>query len=134
MLERNAFIAKCVDKNIKLPNTTKFGVSDQMTVQDLVNSNTETLQRIGSSIKKEADSIDPLFNPQEKGLTINGVPAEQWVSFIRLTLQKKLYEAELIKRKAEKALLRKEMEALETLPEKRKKLKARLSELEEVEE
>lgn len=127
---RLLFIGKCVDENLALPNLAKFGVTQLMTVQDLVNANISTLQEIGKSIKKQMADYDPEFSSSNDGLYIKGVRAEEWIGFIKSTIRKKEFDAwkrsQLNKAKAIKA----ELETMKSPSQRKKDLQKQLAELE----
>ena len=126
--QRLLFIGNCVDKNYYLPTSTKFGVSQRTTVQDLCNSSIQTLQDIGTNIKKAIGNHDPEFSSTPEP-QLGKIAASKWVDFIRLTIRKKKYE-EYMERVNEKIKnLEEKISEAKTPQELRAEAEAELAEL-----
>lgn len=126
---RLLFIGRCVDGNITLPNASKFGVSQPMTVQDLSNSNTATLQKVGQALEKlQAEKGSGRF-AQKTTPTTGGIPINEWMDFIELTLINKEALEEEANTAAEIKQLQRELDSLDSPEERKQKVRARLTEL-----
>jgi len=126
--KRILFVGNAVDKNYVLPTNTSFGVAKGMTVQELSNSTIFTLQEIGAAINKSIDGWDSEFSTTPEPM-LGKLPASEWVSFIRLTIKKKKFEAAEAARLKEIESLKSEIGSLATVKEKRKAAEAKLAEL-----
>lgn len=126
--QRYQFIGRCVDKGINFPNSTKFGVINVMTVQDLCNSNIVTLAKIAKSIKVEEALHDPEFSNNQP-LKIGSILATEWLTFFRLTIRKKYWDAYATEKRAEKRGLEAEINAARTPEELRKIAETKLAAL-----
>jgi hypothetical protein len=90
---RYLFIGECVDNNVTMPNTTKFGVNAPMTVQDICSSNVPTLQKIGVALEKvQKDTTESRFVKTNDPI-VGKVPVSKWLDFIELTIVKKEHDA-----------------------------------------
>lgn len=128
--QRYQFIGKCVDKGINFPNSTKFGVTNVMTVQDLCNSTIVTLAKIASTVKKEEAEHDPEFSPVKTAiLKVAGIPATDWLCFFRLTIRKKYWDAYASDRRAQRKVLEARIAASRTPEELRKEAELELANL-----
>lgn len=125
---RYTFIGKCVDKGINFPSNNKFGVVGAMSVQDLCTSNIKTLQDVAIKIKREQDGHDPEFSGTEE-LKINGILASEWLTFMRLTIRKKNWDAYASKMRTDKRVLQSAIDAAKTPEELRKEAQQKLNEI-----
>ena len=126
--QRLLFIGNCVDKNIYLPTNTKFGVAQKTTVQDLCNSSIQTLQDIGTSIKKAIGNHDPEFSSTPEP-QLGKIAASKWVEFIRLTIRKKKFEEYVDKVNSRMKELQEKIDGAKTPQELRAEAEAQLAEL-----
>jgi len=127
---RLLFIGKCVDTNAVLPNNTKFGVSQPLTVQDISQLNNKTLEQLYINIQKQVNEAGLGFKATKEPLQISGLPATEWMNFIQLTVQNREYLQYKSKITAEKAKLQTELEGMKTPTQKKKDLQKKLAELE----
>lgn len=127
--QRVLFIGKCVDTNAVLPNSTKFGVSQPLTVQELSQLNDKTLEQVYINIQKQSNEVSLGFNKEP--LKISGFPAQEWLEFIQLTVKNRAYVQYKNKVKAEKAALLSELEGMKSPSQKKKDLQKKLAELED---
>lgn len=127
--QRLLFIGKCVDENLTIPNYTKFGVNQPMTVQELASSSDKTLEGIYVSIQKQQNEAG-LGLKASKPLEISGIPAQQWLDYIKLTVQNREYQT--YKKDAAKKLatVKAELETMKSPSQKKKDLQNKLKELE----
>jgi len=123
---RYEFIGKLTDRNITYPSTNKFGAMGTMTVQDLCNSNVETLQRIAKAIKKLEVDHDPEFDGAEE-LKIGVIKASEWLQFLKLTIRKKNWNKLMSGRRTEIENLRAQIAQAKTPDELRKEAEAKLT-------
>ncbi len=123
---RLLFIGKCVDTNATIPDTTRFGVARNLTVQDLNNRNTDTLKNIGRALKKiQTESGDDEFGNEEE-TKISGIPISEWIDYIKLTTTKKLQDQVNQIRDTKIKALQRELEQYKTPGEKRAELEREL--------
>lgn len=130
--QRLLFIGNCIDKNLYLPTNTRFGVAQKTTVQDLTNSSVETLQAIGSSIKKAIGDHDPEFSNAPEPM-LGKLSASKWVEFIRLTIKRKRVQEYTEKTKEKIKQLQDQINEAKTPQEKRAEAEAQLAELQKEE-
>jgi len=124
--QRYAFIGMCVDRNITYPATRTFGQASPMTVQDLCAANVASLQKMASALKGAAANHDPEFSNTGE-LMINKVEAEKWLTFFRLTIRKKNWDAYAHDKRARAKDLHKSIEAALTPQEQRARAEAELA-------
>lgn len=116
---RYEFIGKLTDRNKTFPSNNKFGVMKALTVQDLCNSTTKTLQDIAVSLKKAEGDHDPEFNGND-ALKINGITAQDWLQFLRLTIRKKNWDVHVADKRETIKDLEKQIAEAKTPEEKRR--------------
>jgi len=122
---RYAFIGMCVDRNITYPATRAYGQQDNMTVQDLCAANIEKLQKIAQSLKEAASKHDPEFS-NSAALMVSKVKAEEWLTFFRYTIRKKIWDEYAKEQRKKVKALKGQIEAALTPEEKRKQAEAEL--------
>lgn len=130
--ENNArlfFIGKCVDENLTIPNYTKFGVTQPMTVQELTSSSDKTLESIYVSIQKQQNEAS-LGLKASKPLEISGISAQVWLDFIKLTVQNREYVAYQKQKAKEVNAVKAQLESMKSPSQKKKELQKLLAELE----
>lgn len=127
--KRLLFIGKAVELNATLPTSLRFGQTTNMTVQDLVNSNVETLKKVGQGLEAITAKSGASRFSAEKAPEISGIPVSEWIDFVELTAIKKLNDAKLAQQEAEIKRLERELEAYETPEEKKAKLREQLAAL-----
>jgi hypothetical protein len=130
-IKRLLFIGKCVDTNAVLPNSTKFGVSQPLTVQELAQLNNKTLEQLYVNIQKQVNEAGLGFKASKEPLTISGFLATEWMEFIQLTVQNRDYVQYKNKLAAQKAAIQSELEGMKTPSQKKKELQKKLAELED---
>jgi hypothetical protein len=129
--ELKEFIGDCVMSNRKFSFlTSRFGANSNFTIQELVNSNVETLQDIGANVQKTLngkESISVEFGGKgAESYKISGVEATTLVQMLKFMITAKLvaeHRAEL-KTKLETAEL--EASKFETNSEKKRKAQTAL--------
>lgn len=126
---RLLFIGKCVDTNAVLPNSTKFGVSQPLTVQELTQLNDKTLNQLYINIQKQI-SEETLGLKANKNFLISGIAGSEWLQFIELTVKNREYLQYKSKVAAEKAKLETELDGMKTPSQKKRDIQKRLAELE----
>jgi prefoldin subunit 5 len=133
MSEQNSFIVKCVLGNVSLPSSTRVGVGQNYTVQDLANAQVSTLQNIGKNLEVAIKNHGGSQFEEQSELEIpssSGVTAREWIDYIvYLIKRKKEYETASQKRREIEAL-RRELDNLKTPAERRKELQATLAQYE----
>lgn len=126
------FIGKCVLKNAVINNNTKLGVTQPMTVQDLCAATVTTLKNVGTQLEKaQKNSTSSRFS-SEGPLKISGIPVEEWLDFIEITITRKEEEARIQANKEELEMISKQLEDMKTPAERKKELLARQKALEAV--
>lgn len=126
--KRLLFIGKCVDENLTIPNYTKFGVEQRLTVQDLSVSSDKTLEGIYVAIQKQVNESS-LGLKASKTVEISGVPATEWLDFIKLTVQNREYKVDKATKKAEAQKLQAELDTMKSPTQKKRELQKKLDEL-----
>ena len=127
--KRLLFIGKCVDENLTIPNYTKFGVNQPMTVQDLSAASDSTLKGIYIAIQKQVNESTLGFD-NTKEVVISGIPANDWLEFIKFTVkgrEYKVYQSELFNEKLKSS---QELDSMKSPSQKKRDLQKRLTELE----
>ena len=127
------FIIECVNKNVYLPTNNKFATTTNLSVQDIVHSNTNTLRTIGKSLEKAAkDSGDSRFN-LEGPLKISGIEVNDWINFLAIQIKISTINEEALKNKLKREQIKKEIAELITPSEKKEILQKELEKLDGVE-
>lgn len=124
------FIGKCVLDNAVVNYSSRVGITQPMTVQDLCAASVTTLRQVGTQLEKaQKNSTASRFN-NEGPLKIAGIPVEEWLNFIENLITKKEKDQEIQAHKDELALITKELNNLKTPAERKKELQKRQQALE----
>lgn len=123
------FILDCIYTNATVPNYSKFGVQQNLTIQELVNSNVETLVKIGQAIRKIIDNDASEFSSKAKPVEISGLKAEKWIEFIKKTISQKEKDQERKELEREVRAIESQLEGMKSPTQKKKALEVRLKEL-----
>lgn len=129
---RDNFIVKCVLKGINLPSSTRVGVGQTYTVQDLALLTVDQLRKIGADLEKaEKEHGGSRFkkNSRMEVPSGSGIHVSEWMDYILFLIEEKERVLEARRKLQELRDIESQLENLETPDEKKEKLKKRLAEL-----
>lgn len=86
------FVGKAVRKNLSFPVLdTRVGNGARLTVQDMFNASTDTLQKIGKSLKKMQADFDPEFSSTESQ-KVGTVEISDLIEIVKLIIKENKYK------------------------------------------
>lgn len=130
----DAFIGKSIRKNARFPLlSNRVGVGSNVTIQDIYNSNSDSIRDLGKFLNKLISDNDPEFSVGKPELSFNGIPATDLKEALKLILKEKEYKSKLTLAVRTKRSLLEQKESLKTPEERRKDIDAELALLSEVE-
>lgn len=130
----NEFVGKAVMKNAHFPLLgNRVGVSKNVNIQEIVNSNDSTIREMGKSINKLINDSDTEFSLDTKELSFNGIKAVDLKEALKLILKLNAYKSEVSKARRLKQELTSERNALKTPEERRQEIDAQLKAVETLE-
>lgn len=124
------FIHHCVMNNVYLKSPAKFGRDLNMSIQEIVHSNVTTLRSIGTQVENIIRTSGSSSFAAEGALRINGVDADNWVSFLKLQIRLTKATEEAEDRAEKIKSLRLELEKYKTPGEMRTDIENKIAELE----
>jgi hypothetical protein len=130
----NEFVGKAVLKNAKFPLLgNRVGVSANVTIQDIVSSNDETIRSMGKHVNKLLADSDSEFDEGAKEISFSGIKAVELKDALKLILKHKAYKEAASEVKRLKNKLKSERDLLKTPEERRKEIDAELAAVDSLE-
>lgn len=112
------FIGECVRNNRVFHLTTqRIGVDDKFTIQDLYNSNIQTLQTVGSNLQRQLSSkqgLSPVFGGPAETFKKGGVEVTTLIAMLELMIRNRAVEEDRARKQKELDEINAKLDAAKT--------------------